>query len=156
MNVEHRRRPIRLDASVYREAGQVFSVTIGTSPRAPVFDQQEWALECIDRLRALHRELGNSVYAYCLMPDHVHLLVASLESAPLPVFIGRWKSLCYQVRRQRGLPASFWQRGYYERALRSAEDLRAAALYILNNPVRKGLVDEFHRYPLCGSLEWDL
>jgi hypothetical protein len=30
------------------------------------------------------------------------------------------------------------------------------ALYILNNPVRKALVDDFHGYPLCGSLEWEL
>jgi len=155
-DAQPRRRRIRLDEPVYRETGLVFSVTIGTSPRSPVFEKQAWALECIEILRDLRREMGNPVYAYCLMPDHVHFLLATLASSPLSSFVGRWKSLCYQARRRRGNPANFWQKSFFERALRGSDDLRAAALYILNNPVRKGLVNDFHQYPLCGSLEWEL
>jgi len=28
------------------------------------------------------------------------------------------------------------------------------AMYVLGNPVREGLVEDFHDYPLCGSLEF--
>jgi REP element-mobilizing transposase RayT len=90
------------------------------------------------------------------MPDHVHLLVETLASSPLPSFVGSWKSLCYQARRRRGNPANFWQKSFFDRALRGTDDLLATALYILNNPVRKKLVEDFHEYPLCGSLEWEL
>ena len=47
-------------------------------------------------------------------------------------------------------------KGAFDRALRTGEDLRQAALYILNNPVRKGLVEDFRLYPLCGSLQWEI
>jgi len=90
------------------------------------------------------------------MPDHVHLLVGVDTSAPLPAFIGKWKSLCYRARVERGEKASFWQRSFFDRALREAEDLQATALYILLNPVRRELVSDFHLYPLCGSLEWEV
>jgi len=151
-----RRQRIRLDEPIYRDAGLVFSVTVGSSPRSPIFQDLDWAFERIDILRALRLERGNPVYAYCLMPDHVHLLVETLASSPLPDFVGPWKSLCYQARRRRGIAAVFWQKRFFDRALRGTDDLRATALYILNNPVRKALVNDFHDYPLCGSLEWEL
>ena len=153
---EPRRQRIRLDGPVYSIQGQVFSVTVGTSPRAPVFEEQGFGLECIRILNDLQQEMGNPVYAFCLMPDHVHLLLEATEASPLPAFVGRWKSLSYQARRQRGNPRVFWQRSFFDRAVRASEDLRDAALYILNNPVRKGLVEDFRLYPLCGSLQWEL
>ena len=151
-----RRREIRLDAEVYRTEGHVFSVTIGTLSREPVFEDRSFGISCIQILRELRSETGNPVYAYCLMPDHAHLLVGITKGTPLPDFIGRWKSLCYKERRDRGDKSPFWQRSFFDHALRQEDDLRAAALYILLNPVRKGLVENFRRYPLCGSLEWDL
>ncbi len=74
----------------------------------------------------------------------------------LPDFVGRYKSLCYHARSHRENKNRFWQRGYFDHAVRQMEDLRAAARYILLNPVRKGLVEHYRQYPLCGSLEWDL
>jgi REP element-mobilizing transposase RayT len=97
-----RRREIRLDADVYRTEGQVFSVTIGTLSREPVFKDLEFGLGCIEILKDLRAETESPVYAYCLMPDHVHLLAGVTKGAALPDFIGRWKSLCYQERRSRG------------------------------------------------------
>ena len=77
---EPRRQRIRLDGPVYSMEGQVFSVTIGTSPRAPVFAEQSFGLECIRILSDLQQQAGNPVYAFCLMPDHVHLLLESDSS----------------------------------------------------------------------------
>ena len=153
---EHRRKTIRLDPCVYREPGRVFSVTIGTSPRSDVFGDVEFGRACVDLLRTLSVERGNRVFAYCLMPDHVHLLVGTGPRAPLPDFVAAWKSGCYRERRRRGDASPFWQRSFLDHALREAEDLRTAALYILGNPVRRGLVDDFHDYPLCGSFEFEV
>ncbi len=50
----------------------------------------------------------------------------------------------------------FWQRSFYDHALRTDEDLVHTARYVLANPVRAGLVHDFRDYPLCGSLEFDL
>jgi REP element-mobilizing transposase RayT len=147
---------VRLDGPVYLEAGRAFSITIGTSPRTPIFEDQSLGLECIQILMDLREMLDSAVYAYCLMPDHVHLLLGANSNSSISDVVGRWKSLCYRARRQRGYPQPFWQRGFFDRALRREEDVSQAALYILLNPVRKGLVSDFHQYPLCGSLEWEL
>jgi hypothetical protein len=42
------------------------------------------------------------------------------------------------------------------RSLRDEENVVSTAFYILGNPVRAGLVADFHDYPLCGSMEFDL
>jgi len=45
-----------------------------------------------------------------------------------------------------------WQPSFYDHVLRNDEDLPAVARYILNNPVRKGLVDHYTEYVFSGSL----
>ena len=153
---EQRRTRIRLPAPAYSEIGRVFSVTLSTSPRTPIFSDVTFGLECVELLQELRDSFANPVYAYCLLPDHVHLLLGVTTASPLARFVGAWKSRCYQLRRHRGHSARFWQRSFYDHGLRSDEDLNAAALYILQNPVRARLVRDFHDYPLCGSLEFRL
>ncbi len=152
-----RRKSIRLPASVYATEGMVFSITIGTRPRAPIFENLEFGSACIAVLRGLRTATGASVHAYCLMPDHVHLLVGASERISVVAFVQRWKSLCYREWVALGhQPRSPWQRSFWDHGLRVDEDLIAVAKYILRNPVRAGMVDDFHDYPLCGSLEWEL
>jgi REP element-mobilizing transposase RayT len=89
------------------------------------------------------------------MPDHAHLLVGVTELLPLPKLVGTWKSRCYRAARQQGRMQPFWQRSFYDHALRTDEDLVRTARYVFANPVRAGLVLDSHDYPLCGSLEFD-
>jgi putative transposase len=150
------RKRIRLPESVYRETGRLFSVTIATSPRSPGFSDVPFGLDCVRCLRDVRDKTGTRIYAYCLMPDHVHLLLGIAPRTSLPAVIGSWKSLCFAARRKRGIKELFWQRSFYDRALRKNEDFIDAPFYILGNPVRAGLVADFHDYALCGSMEFDV
>jgi REP element-mobilizing transposase RayT len=151
-----KRKPHRLSPELYQDDGRAFSITIASAPRLPVFVEGEFAQTCIRILSELRDLHGIPVYAYCLMPDHVHLLIGATAAMPVPRFIQEWKSRCYRERRRLGNPQGFWQRSYYDHALRDHENLRRIARYILENPVRAGLVDDFRSYPLSGSMEWDL
>jgi putative transposase len=130
-------------------------VTIGVRNREPVFKDIDYGLCCVDLLRDL-RSGGGRIYAYCFMPDHVHLLIGVRSGIALPDLIRTWKSRCYRIRRGLGMVDPFWQRSYFDHAIRDDEDLRAAAEYVLQNPVRAGIARSFREYPLCGSLEFDL
>ncbi len=141
---------------MYSTPGSVFSITIGTSPRHDVFADVAFGRACIDLLEVESARCAVEVLAYCLMPDHVHLLLRLGEKASLPAFVRGWKSRCYGESLRRGQLTSFWQRSFYDHALRKEEDLRQVALYILANPVRRGLAMDFRDYPLCGSLAFDL
>jgi len=147
---------MRLPPPIYTEPGRPFSITIGTAPRAPVFADIPFGRACVDLLRSVRDEQGLLVYAYCLMPDHVHLLAAMTSRESITGAIRSWKSLCYSERYRRGHSARFWQRSFYDHAVRDQEDLLDVAMYVLGNPVRAGLVEDFHDYLLCGSFEFDV
>ena len=56
---------------------------------------------------------------------------------------------------QFALPKGLWQDGYYERVLRKSEDVLAIIDYILDNPVRAGLVSRPLDYPFSWSCTFD-
>jgi putative transposase len=146
---------MRLDEFVYREPGRTFSVTVGTAPRFPFFADVALGLECVSLLKRICADTMARGYAYCLMPDHVHLLIGVGNRRSIGAIVGGWKSLCYQARRRRGYAERFWQRSFYDHALRREEDVRVVARYILENPVRAGLVRDSFEYPLSGSFEFN-
>ena len=85
------------------------------------------------------------------MPDHLHLLiVGASEDSDLQQFMARWKQLtAFQHKKQSG--QRLWQESYYDHVLRDDEETWRAARYILENPVRKGMVKNFEEYPHSGS-----
>ena len=152
----HPRRRIRLGPENYRQPGRVFSVTIATKNRLPVFLDVPFGRECVAALRTIREKSESRIYAYCLMPDHVHLLIGIAAPSSLLAMVGGWKSVCSRVWREAGHGAAFWQRSFFDHALRQEEDLRVVARYVLWNPVRAGLVTRVRDYELCGSMEFDL
>jgi REP element-mobilizing transposase RayT len=143
-------RRLGIDAMI---ASPVFAVTVGTSQHLPVFDDIPLGRECARLLRDACERTDVRLYAYCLMPDHACLVLGLPRRTSLPEIVTGWKSLCAQARRQRGSSAPFWQRGYAERALPGPEAARLAARYVLEKPVRAGLVQNCRDYPLCGPFE---
>jgi putative transposase len=97
---------------------------------------------CIEREFAL--------LAYVFMPDHLHLVVegATTESCFPPfmtLFLRRTALWTKRVARLR-----LWQDGYYERVLRPNDDVTEVIAYILQNPIRKGLVSRPGDYPFLS------
>jgi putative transposase len=101
-------------------------------------------------------ERGFTILAYCFMPDHVHLLIASQnENSDCKQFIARAKQYSgFYYARQFQEP--LWQRYGFERVLRSDEATVVVARYILANPLRAGLVARVSDYPFLGSCVFSL
>jgi putative transposase len=118
---------------------------------------REWFSEALEKGRA---EFGYQLWAYVIMPEHVHLLVypgdaaerisAFLQAVKEPV---ARKAIRYlkgnapewlarvTVHEGRRVRHRFWQPGGgYDRNITSIEALRAVIDYIHANPVRRGLV----------------
>ena len=79
------------------------------------------------------------VWAAVVMPDHLHLLVSTHHN--LINVISHWKrwtaSRCHLQ----------WQRDFFEHRLRLNEHVVQKAQYILDNPVRAGLVKDRDDWP---------
>jgi putative transposase len=96
------------------------------------------------------------VFAYCLMPDHVHLLVhGRSDRSDLHCFMKRAKQSSGQIHAARARQP-LWQDSYYDRVVRPEENLTGIARYIIENPVRAGLVMSPLDYPFVGSSTWSI
>jgi putative transposase len=96
------------------------------------------------------------IYAYCIMPDHAHMLAeGTTPGGNLARFVAQWKQSAGYLPREE-TSARFWQRRFYGRVLRKAADSDAVAWYIWMNPVRKGMAAEPKEYSFSGSftVEW--
>src|SRR5215510_8127901 len=103
------------------------------------------------RRLALYRERhGVSLHAYCLMPNHVHLL-ARTSTTPLAKFMqGLQQSYAQWFNRVHEKVGHVFQGRYRAIVCDSDEYLVTLARYIHLNPVRAGLVPEPGLYPYSG------
>jgi REP element-mobilizing transposase RayT len=116
-----------------------------------MFSEPELADVVLSEIRRLHGEWC-SVLGYCIMPDHVHLLALNLDGSLIEfmrLLKGRTAS---ELRGRVGGP--LWQRSFHDHLIRRNEDINATLRYLLENPVRAGLVDDWTKYHWSGSLRW--
>jgi putative transposase len=87
---------------------------------------------------------------YVIMPDHVHFFATPSEShVDFDRWISRWKA---HVTRQFRPPHRLWQSGSFHHRIRGFESAEAKREYMLNNPVRAGLVGSPDDWPYRGEL----
>jgi len=143
--------PEHLKAFDYRGLHR-YSLTFCTFARANHFTDARRVGVAFEQIVRSAADERMAIVTYCFMPDHLHLLTEGLsESTDCLAFISRAKQLSgFHFKRAHG--KRLWQRYGYERVLRDDESTLAVARYILENPVRAGLVERVEDYPFLGSL----
>ena len=77
---------------------------------------------------------------WCIMPNHVHVLIETLDGVRLGDIVRAWKTYGAKVINQRlGRRGSIWEEDYYDRYIRDNDHLLDSRLYIQRNPVKAGL-----------------
>ena len=125
-------------------------VSMNTKNRRPLLARSE-IHETIVRSwqKAGHWLVGR----YVIMPDHLHLFCAPYKTprTPLKDWIEFWRSDVSRNWPHR-LEKPIWQKDYFDRQLRHQESYRQKWLYILENPVKAGLVESPDGWPFQGEL----
>ncbi|MDO8689248.1 MAG: transposase [Dehalococcoidia bacterium] len=89
--------------------------------------------------------------ASCLMPDHLHLALSPIPGrGDIPHLLQGFKSYTTRLAWKHELQGVLWQRRYYDHVARREKDAAAICRYILENPVRKGLVTDAAAWPYSG------
>lgn len=96
----------------------------------------------LEQVRARHRA---RVYAYVLMPEHVHLLI----NEPPEILLAQFLKVVKQAtsRKLRGPREKFWQERYYDSNIRGEKPRTEVIRYIHRNPVVRGLVAKPEDWP---------
>ena len=88
-----------------------------------------------------------------VMPDHVHMIFTPLvnqqamEVYSLAEIMDAAKgSSAHKINKVLGRKGRVWQPESFDHVLRSSENLDAKIIYVLENPVRAGLVDQWTEY----------
>jgi REP element-mobilizing transposase RayT len=95
------------------------------------------------------------VLVWCVVADHVHAVVTPQRGGSVVNWVGRFKGRVAADARRDGL-RKLWHRSSHDHVLRDDEAIADVVNYVLANPVRRGLVDNWREWPHCGSLTWDL
>ncbi|HEF4758935.1 TPA: transposase [Pseudomonas putida] len=142
----------RLRTGCHSEPGRIYLLTAVTHERQPIFQDRRMGRLVVNEFRKAQADGYATSIAWVVMPDHFHWL-AELHNGDLPKLMQATKSRSARlINQERGLCESVWQKGYFDRALRREEDLKAAARYIIANPLRAGLVTHAGDYPLWDAI----
>ena len=81
--------------------------------------------------------------AWCVMPNHVHVVVEPAADNSLDQIVHSWKSYtAHQANRLLGHSGAFWHRDYFDRYIRDEGHLDRTIEYVESNPVKAGLASE--------------
>jgi putative transposase len=144
------RKSTRLPPEFYR--GQRFHfVTICCDRRRPYLGERATAqsvLAILEQCAAKHSFL---LRAFCLMPDHLHLLAQGTNATcDLLEFVRVFKlRAAFDFKKTHG--TRLWEKSYYDHTLRQADAIEDVACYIWQNPVRKKLCASPSDFPFSGS-----
>jgi putative transposase len=138
--------PKRLARFSYRGRYRYF-VTCCARDRARAFVWERRVSSALQQLLHTAREQRFAVLSYCFMPDHLHVLIRGEgDNADFRTFMTlfRRRAACWHAR---AFGERLWQVGYYEHVLRDDEPTGPIVRYIVQNPVRAGLVADVAQYP---------
>ncbi|SIQ92142.1 REP element-mobilizing transposase RayT [Mucilaginibacter lappiensis] len=161
-----------------RNPEEVYFVTFTIVDWVDVFTRPSYKQLIIESLIYCQQQKGLEVYSYCLMTNHLHLLVSAKHPATLPDIIRDFKKYTSKeiVKLIQNEPESrrdwilyrfqyhtkyssrvqdykVWQDGYHGIACDNASILSQKLDYIHNNPVRAGIVivSEHYQYSSAAN-----
>lgn len=145
-----------------REWFRKFEETLDQANNGPVWLKNEQIVKLV--AESLHHLNGKvySLISYCIMANHVHTVFTPLEIRPsvtddkqthdmryhsLASIMHSLKSYTAQKANQiLGRSGTFWQHESYDHCIRNPDELHRIIRYVLNNPVKIGLVKEWKEW----------
>ncbi|MCK4328809.1 transposase [candidate division WOR-3 bacterium] len=150
-NITIREKKHRLPREFYQ--GKISGTfTICIKGNFSFLENQEIVKICIEILEKSSFLYGCIVPVYCFMPDHLHFVLFGVKDDA-----NLWKTVV-QFKQNTGFYlkkqcSQFqWQKDFYDHIIRQDENLITQIRYILDNPVRRGLINNWNDYPFIGSI----
>lgn len=161
------------------ELGKAYFLTLTTIGWIDIFTRLSQRYLIVNSLRHCQRKKGLEIYAYCIMPSHIHLLCRADENTPLSDIIRDFKKYTSrkiienilgekESRREwmlklfseacehlaRDQKYKVWQDGYHAEIIETPRFLYQKLNYIHNNPVVDKIVDFPENYWFSSARDY--
>src|SRR5215212_9729210 len=118
-----------------------YSITKTVEFRRPVLATDQTATVLTDSWSYLRSHNRVKIFAFCIMPDHYHLMICLMPRQHLSkVMEDSGKFTAREINKSLGRQGQFWQNGFHD-----------LCLYIEHNPVRKQLVEPPELWPYSSA-----
>jgi putative transposase len=122
--------------------------TLHESQYGPFYLKDDTIAEIVVNSIRYHDGEWFDVVAFCIMPNHVHLVLVPRESSESADF--SLAKITHNIKRNSaklanamlGRVGAFWQHESYDHFVRNDAQLERIIKYVLYNPVKAGLVDD--------------
>lgn len=151
----------RLPPAVYATAEYAYSFTVCARHHGKPFQEQSLADEIIRSLLWTKRQYNWLLFCYWLVPNHL-LFVCRLNADSRSLInrgsqgaikegvldhLARFKSYTTTLSWNHGFQGKLWQSSSYDRVLDLQRPFEEVVQYVLENPVRAGLVTDWQQWP---------
>ncbi|MBL8544248.1 MAG: transposase [Hyphomonadaceae bacterium] len=93
-----------------------------------------------------------AMIAWCVMPNHVHVVLEPRGDHALSQIIKSWKAFtAARINKTLGRVGRLWAPDYFDRFMRSEEHLTTTIAYVENNPVAAGLCSSAADWPFSSA-----
>jgi putative transposase len=148
--------------------GGTYFFTLVTNKRQQIFLSPEARSLFIGSMNHVRQHHPFSIEAYCILPDHIHLLWLmpnddnnySVRIAEIKKYFSKQyidaigvSSVKTDSQTKRG-ESGIWQRRFWEHFIRDESDLNKHIDYIHYNPVKHGLVKSVEDWPSSSFFDY--
>ena len=129
-----------------------YFVTTKTIRNKSYFTDHHLAELFVENLYYCREKYRFLLLSFVLMPEHFHALIAPEKGYTISGVMQKIKSLFVKrLRQEMNWSGTFWQKSFYDFVIYREEKLLEKINYILQNPVRKGIVENPEDYRFSSA-----
>jgi len=135
-----------------RTGDSTYFITASTWQKRSLFQTDPMAALLLDVLLHYRAAGKYRLHEFVIMPTHFHLLLTSAGEATLERAVQFIKGgFSHRAGKELQFKGSVWQTSFYDRRVRDPEEYQRMRDYILQNPVRRGLVQAAEQWPYSSA-----
>jgi len=137
-----------------KSKSKIYHVMIRGINRQNIFTDDEDCEKFMDILGRYRKKIGYEIYAYCLMGNHVHLLIKEGKEALSNTMKRIGTSYVYWYNWQYNRKGHLFQDRYKSEAVEDDTYFLTVLRYIHQNPVKAGLANNIESYKWSSYKEY--